>query len=80
MGTYFLLFLGGLTVVANINNNNVITLPGIAIAWGLVVMALVYSLGHISGAHFNPAITIAFASIKRFPLKQVYHLTLLLIS
>jgi len=49
----------------------VVTLPGISIVWGLVVMVLAYSVGHISGAHFNPAVTIAFASTKRFPWKQV---------
>ncbi|KAI9096002.1 hypothetical protein K1719_026149 [Acacia pycnantha] len=71
VGTYFLIFFGGVSVVVNNNNNNIITLPGIAIVWGLLVMALVYSLGHISGAHFNPAVTLALASTKRFPLKQV---------
>ena len=71
VGTYFLIFAGCASVVVNKNNNNVVTLPGISIVWGLVVMVLVYSVGHISGAHFNPAVTIAFASTKRFPLKQV---------
>ncbi|GFZ06166.1 NOD26-like intrinsic protein 1;2 [Actinidia rufa] len=46
-------------------------MPGISIVWGLVVMVMVYSVGHISGAHFNPAVTIAFATCKRFPWKQV---------
>lgn len=72
VGTYFLIFAGCAAVVVNKNNDNVVTLPGISIVWGLVVMVLVYSVGHISGAHFNPAVTIAFATTRRFPLKQVH--------
>ncbi|KAI5384858.1 nodulin-26 [Lathyrus oleraceus] len=71
VGTYFLIFAGCAAVAVNKNNDNVVTLPGISIVWGLAVMVLVYSLGHISGAHFNPAVTIAFATTRRFPLKQV---------
>ncbi|XP_058773418.1 nodulin-26-like [Vicia villosa] len=71
VGTFFLIFVGCGSVVVNLNNDNVVTLPGIAIVWGLAVVVLVYSLGHISGAHFNPAVTIAHASTKRFPLMQV---------
>ncbi|CAA2933776.1 aquaporin NIP1-1-like [Olea europaea subsp. europaea] len=70
-GTYFLIFAGCAAVVVNADKEEVITQPGIAIVWGLVVMAMVYSVGHISGAHFNPAVTIAFATCKRFPLRQV---------
>ncbi|XP_027345011.1 nodulin-26-like [Abrus precatorius] len=71
VGTYFLLFAGCASIVVNKNNDNVVTLPGISIVWGLTVMVLVYSVGHISGAHFNPAVTLAFASTRRFPLMQV---------
>ena len=71
MGTYFLIFAGGASVVVNLSKDKVITFPGIAIVWGLAVMVMVYSVGHISGAHFNPAVTIAFATTKRFPWKQV---------
>ncbi|GMI86162.1 NOD26-like intrinsic protein 1;2, NOD26-LIKE INTRINSIC PROTEIN 2 [Hibiscus trionum] len=71
LGTYFLIFAGCASVVVNVNNDKVVSLPGISIVWGLAVMVLVYSMGHISGAHFNPAVTIAFATCKRFPLKQV---------
>ncbi|KAE9591354.1 putative major intrinsic protein [Lupinus albus] len=71
LGTYFMMFAGCGAVVVNLDNEKVVTHPGISIAWGLVVMVLVYTLGHISGAHFNPAVTIAHASIKRFPLKEV---------
>ncbi|CAL5411482.1 unnamed protein product [Camellia sinensis] len=69
-GTYLLIFGGCAVVVVNLGRDNVVTFPGIAIAWGLLVMVLVYSISHISGAHFNPAITIAFASCNRFPWKQ----------
>lgn len=56
-------------------DKGMVTFPGISIVWGLVVMVMVYSVGHISGAHFNPAVTIAFASNKRFPWKQVLQLS-----
>ncbi|KAJ0623325.1 putative major intrinsic protein [Helianthus annuus] len=71
LGTYFVIFAGCAAVVVNTDKDKVIGLPGISIVWGLVVMVMVYSVGHISGAHFNPAVTIAFASCNRFPVKQV---------
>ena len=83
VGTYFVIFAGCAAVVVNLAKDKVVTLPGISITWGLVVMVMVYSVGHISGAHFNPAVTIAFATTKRFPWKQVQLLaspTLTLIS
>ncbi|KAK3431122.1 hypothetical protein EUGRSUZ_E02836 [Eucalyptus grandis] len=70
-GTYFLIFAGCGSVAVNVDYDKVVTLPGISMVWGLAVMVLVYSVGHISGAHFNPAVTIAFATCKRFPWKQV---------
>ncbi|KAL5772128.1 hypothetical protein ACOSQ2_012052 [Xanthoceras sorbifolium] len=71
VGTYFLIFAGCGSVVVNSGYEKVVTQPGISIVWGLAVMVLVYSVGHISGAHFNPSVTIAFATCKRFPWKQV---------
>ncbi|KAF8413671.1 hypothetical protein HHK36_001663 [Tetracentron sinense] len=71
LGTYFVIFAGCASVVVNLSQDKVVTLPGISIVWGLVVMVMVYSVGHISGAHFNPAVTIAFATCRRFPWKQV---------
>ncbi|PHT97986.1 Aquaporin NIP1-2 [Capsicum chinense] len=57
VGTYMLIFAGCAAIILNINKVNVVTLPGIASVWELVVMVLIYS-----GAHFNPAVTIAFAT------------------
>lgn len=72
LGTYFMIFAGCMAVVVNMNKDKTVTHPGISIVWGFVVMANIYSLGHISGAHFNPSVTIAFAICKRFPWKQVF--------
>ncbi|VVA93501.1 unnamed protein product [Arabis nemorensis] len=70
VGTYYLIFAGCAAIAVNAQHNNTVTLIGIALVWGLVIMVLVYTLGHIS-AHFNPAVTIALASCKRFPLNQL---------
>lgn len=71
LGTYFLIFAGCGAVAVYLDRDKIVTFPGIAIVWGLVVMVMVYSVGHISGAHFNPAVTLAFATCRRFPWKQV---------
>ena len=70
-GTYFLIFAGCAAVVVNLRTGGTVTFPGICITWGLTVMVMVYSVGHISGAHFNPAVTLAFATCGRFPWRQV---------
>lgn len=70
IGTYLVIFIGCGSVVVNKIYGNV-TFPGICVTWGLIVMTMIYTLGHISGAHFNPAVTIAFAVFRRFPWKEV---------
>lgn len=62
IGTYSLVFAGtGAIIVDSITHS--LTHVGVAITFGLVVLALIYSFGHISGAHFNPAVTLAFLSL-----------------
>jgi len=70
-GTYFLMFAGCGAVTINASKNGAITFPGVAIVWGLAVMVMVYAVGHISGAHLNPAVTLAFATCGRFPWRQL---------
>lgn len=71
LSTYFVIFAGRAGLVVYADKEKVVTVPGIAIIWGSVVMVMIYTVGHISGAHFNPAVTISFAMCKTFPWKQV---------
>lgn len=52
-------------------NTGTLTHVGIAMTFGLVVMVMIAALGHISGAHFNPAVTLAFAIVRHFPWRDV---------
>jgi len=69
-GTFAIVFFGTGAIVIN-QLTGAITHSGIALSFGLVVMAMIYAFGSISGAHFNPAVTIAFAAAKKFPVKEV---------
>ena len=71
VGTFALVFCGTGAIVINEQGAGIITHTGIAITFGLVVMAMIYCLGDISGSHMNPAVTIAFALAKRFSINQV---------
>ncbi|MBI2434068.1 MAG: MIP family channel protein [Candidatus Hydrogenedentes bacterium] len=59
-GTFVLVFAGTGAVISNNVSGGAVTLPGIAFTFGLAVMAMVYALGDASGAHINPAVSIAF--------------------
>lgn len=71
LGTFILLFVGTGSVIVNQHTNGALGLSGIATVWGFVIIALIYSFGDISGAHFNPAVSIAFAVDNRFTWKEV---------
>lgn len=71
IGTFALVFAGCGAVMVDQMTGGTIGHAGIALTFGLVIMVMIYATGHICGAHFNPAVTIAFAVCKRFPWRQV---------
>src|SRR5215467_13268687 len=71
MGTFALVFAGTGAIVINEVSDGAVTHVGIALTFGLVVLAMIYTLGDISGAHLNPAVTLGFFAARRFPGSQV---------
>lgn len=70
-GTFFLVFIGTGSVVVNDQTQNSIGGLGIALCFGIIVSLMIYVFGKTSGAHFNPAVSIAFPVAGLFPVKQI---------
>jgi aquaporin NIP len=71
IGTFIMMFLGCGSIMAAAHPSQLLDPLAIAPVWGLAVAVSIYAVGHISGAHFNPAVTLAFAIARHFPLKEV---------
>lgn len=67
LGTFCLVFAGTGAIVINTASGGAITHLGVALTFGLIVLAMIYTLGDVSGAHMNPAVTLAFAVAGLFP-------------
>ena len=70
IGTFALVFVGAGAIMVNAQSG-ALGHVGVALAFGLVIMAMIYAVGHVSGAHLNPAVSIAFAFTRHFPWSRV---------
>ena len=71
IGVFALVFAGCGAIVAEAEHPGTLGTVGIAIVFGLVVMAMIYATGHLSGAHLNPAVTVAFLATRHLPRSEV---------
>jgi aquaporin NIP len=70
IGTFALVFAGAGAVMVDAKTH-ALGHVGVAITFGLVIMAMIYAVGHVSGAHFNPSVSFAFALTRHFPWPRV---------
>jgi MIP family channel proteins len=71
VGTFALVFAGTGAIVIDATTNGAVTHVGVGLTFGLIIIVMISAVGHLSGAHFNPAVTLAFASARHFPWRRV---------
>jgi aquaporin Z len=70
-GTFALVFAGTGAIIINDVSRGTVSHVGIALTFGLIVLAMIYAVGDVSGAHLNPAVTLGFFAARRFPAAQI---------
>jgi MIP family channel proteins len=68
--TFALVFAGCGAIIADAERDQALGTVGIGAVFGLVILAMVYATGHLSGAHINPAVTLAFTATRHFPARE----------
>jgi aquaporin Z len=71
LGTFVLVFAGTGAMTIDGVTGGAVTHVGVSLTFGLVVLAMVYAVGDVSGAHLNPAVTLGFFAARRFPAREV---------
>ena len=71
LGTFGLVFAGCGAIMIDTISHGQITHIGVGLVFGLIITVMIYTFGHISGAHFNPAVTLAFVLARHFPVKRL---------
>jgi MIP family channel proteins len=70
-GTFAMVFAGTGAIIVDHVSQGAVTQVGIALTFGLIVFAMIYALGDVSGCHINPVVTIAFCFARRFDVRHV---------